>query len=74
MAQHLLNQIDFSIFQSQSKMEEDYSQETKDLATLLQTFTAENESQQDQNSSQDNNVEHKKEQFIVAQKLKQEIF
>ena len=56
MTQELLNQIDFTIFQRQSKMEEDYSQETKDLATLLQTFTAENESQQDQNSSQDNNV------------------
>ena len=56
MTQELLNQIDFTIFQRQSKMEEDYSQETKDLATLLQTFTAENESQQDQNSSHDNNV------------------
>ena len=56
MTQELLNQIDFTIFQRQSKMEEEYSQETKDLATLLQTFTAENESQQDQNSSQDNNV------------------
>ena len=56
MTQELLNQIDFTIFQRQSKMEEEYSQETKDLATLLQTFTAENESQQDQNSSHDNNV------------------
>ena len=56
MTQELLNQIDFTIFQRQSKMEEEYSQKTKDLATLLQTFTAENESQQDQNSSQDNNV------------------
>ena len=70
MAQHLLNQIDFSIFQSQSKMEEDYSQETKDLATLLQTFTAENESQQDQNSSQDNNVEHNKRAVYSCTKVK----
>ena len=70
MAQHLLNQIDFSIFQSQSKMEEDYSQETKDLATLLQTFTAESESQQDQNSSQDNNVEHKKRAVYSSTKVK----
>ena len=56
MTQELLNQIDFTIFQRQSKMEEEYGQETKDLATILQNFTAENKSQQDQNSSQDNNV------------------
>ena len=70
MAQQLLNQIDFTIFQSQSKMEEDYSQETKDLATLLQTFTAENESQQDQSLSQDKNVEHKKRAVYSSTKVK----
>ena len=70
MAQQLLNQIDFTIFQSQSKMEEDYSQETKDLVTLLQTFTAENESQQDQSLSQDKNVEHKKRAVYSSTKVK----
>ena len=55
-------------------MEEDYSQETKDLATLLQTFPAENEDQQAQSFSQDNNVDQKKEGHIVVQKLKQEIY
>ena len=70
MAQQLLNQIDFTIFQSQSKMEEDYSQETKDLATLLQTFTAENESQQDPSLSQDNNVDHKKRAVYSSTKVK----
>ena len=74
MAQAILNQIDFTIFQSQSKMEEDYSQETKDLATLLQTFTAENEDQQDQSFSQDNNVDQKKEHHIVVERLRQEIY
>ena len=38
-------------------MEEELSQETKDLVALLRTFTDENENQQDQNSSQDNNVD-----------------
>ena len=70
MTQNLLNQIDFTIFQSQSKMESDYSQETKDLVTLLQTFTAENESQQDQSLSQDNNVEHKKRAVYSNTKVK----
>ena len=74
MTQAILNQIDFRIFQNQSKMEEDYSQETKDLATLLQTFPAENEDQQAQSFSQDNNVDQKKEGHIVVQKLKQEIY
>ena len=70
MAQAILNQIDFTIFQSQSKMEEDYSQETKDLATLLQTFTAENEDQQDQSFSQDNNVDQKKRAAYSSTKVK----
>ena len=66
MTQELLNQIDFAIFQKQSKMEEDYSQETKDLVTLLQTFTAEKESQQDQNLSHDNNVVKSKQKPIYS--------
>ena len=71
MTKELLSQIDFSIFQRQSKMEEDYSQETKDLATLLQTFTAEKESQQDQNSSHDNNVvKPKQKAFYSSTKVK----
>ena len=57
MAQAMFNQIDFSILQSWSKMEAELDQETKDLAILLKTFTDENENQQDQNSSQDNNVD-----------------
>ena len=71
MTKELLSQIDFSIFQRQSKMEEDYSQETKDLATLLQTFTAEKESQQSQNSSRDNNVvKPKHKTFYSSTKVK----
>ena len=57
MAHAMFNQIDFSILQSWSKMEAELDQETKDLAILLKTFTDENENQQDQNSSQDNNVD-----------------
>ena len=68
MTQEILNHIDFSIFQNQIKMDEDYSQETKDLATLLQTFTAEKESQQNQNSSHDNNVVKKT--FYSSAKVK----
>ena len=70
MTKELLSHIDFSIFQTQSKMEEDYSQETKDLATLLQTFTAEKESQQSQNSSHDNNVVKPKTSFYSNTKVK----
>ena len=36
----------------------------------MQTFTAENESQQDQSSSQDNNVEHKKRAVYSSTKVK----
>lgn len=52
-----MNQTDFSILRSRSKMEEELAKETKDLAILLKTFTEENEDQQHQNSSQDNNVD-----------------
>ena len=57
MAQAMLDQMNFSLIQSQSRLE----QEQKDMETLLNTFT-ENiaEDQQDQNSSQDDNVVPKK--------------
>ena len=57
MAQAMLDQTNFSLIQSQSRLE----QEQKDMETLLNTFT-ENiaEDQQDQNSSQDDNVVPKK--------------
>ena len=57
MAQAMLDQMNFSMIQSQSRM----AQEEKDLETLLGTFTESQENQQDQNSSQDNNVVPKKE-------------
>ena len=57
MAQAMLDQIGFSLIQSQSRME----QEQKDAKTLLNTFTESVEEQQSQNSSQDNNVVPKKE-------------
>ena len=53
----MLDQMNFLLIQSQSRLE----QEQKDMETLLNTFT-ENiaEDQQDQNSSQDDNVVPKK--------------
>ena len=53
MAQEMLDQANFSMIQSQSRME----QEQKDMETLLSIFT-ENivDGQQDQNVSQGNNV------------------
>ena len=59
MAQALLDQMEFTLLQSQNRTEqeqEQLDQETKDLETLLKTFTEENENQQNQNSSQDNNI------------------
>ena len=42
MAQAMLDQIEFSLLQSQSRTEqEQLDQETKDLETLLKTFTEE---------------------------------
>ena len=57
MAQAMLDQMNFLMIQSQSRME----QEQKDMDTLLSTFT-ENivDDQQDQNLSQDDNVVPKK--------------
>ena len=53
----MLDQMNFSMIQSQSRME----QEQKDMDTFLSTFT-ENivDDQQDQNLSQDDNVVPKK--------------
>ena len=56
-----LDQMEFSLLQSQSRVEQELSeQESKDLETLLKTFTEETEKQQNQNSSHDNNVVPKK--------------
>ena len=53
MAQGMLDQANFSIIQSQSRME----QEQNDMETLLSTFLeSEVEDQESQNSLQDNNV------------------
>ena len=55
MAQAMLDQANFSMTQSQSRMK----QEQKDIETLLSTFTENIESQQNQNFSQDDNVPKK---------------
>ena len=51
MAQAMLHQENFLTMQSQM-----LTQEQKDMETLLNTFTENTESQQDQNISQDDNV------------------
>ena len=57
MAQAMLDQANFSMIQSQSRME----QEQKHMETLLGTFTESVvENQQNQSFSQDNNVVPKK--------------
>ena len=56
MAQAMLDQANFSMIQSQSRME----QEQKDMETLLSTFTESIGDRQDQNFSQDDNVVPKK--------------
>ena len=56
MAHAMLDQANFSMIQSQSRME----QEKKDMETLLSTFTESIGDQQDQNLSQDDNVVPKK--------------
>ena len=57
MAQAMLDQMGFSLIQSQSRIE----QEQKDMEILLNTFTESVEEQQSQNSSQDDTVVPKKE-------------
>ena len=52
MAQAMLDQENFSMIQSQSRLE----QEQKDLETFLSTFGENEENQQDLNFSQDNNL------------------
>ena len=56
MAQAMLDQMNFSMIQSQSRME----QEQKDMETLLSTFTESIGDQQDQNFSKDDKVVPKK--------------
>ena len=56
MVQAMLDQANFSLIQSQSRME----QEQKDMETLLSTFTESIGDQQDQNFSQDDKVVPKK--------------
>ena len=74
MVQAMLDQANFLMIKSQSRME----QEQKDMETLLSTFTKNIEDQQSQNFSQDDNVVPKKkklseERIIVIQKIKPEI-
>ena len=68
MAQTMLDQANFSLIQSQSRME----QEQKDMETLLSTFTGSIGDQQDQNFSQDDMwdqcIPHKFVSFIYKQK------
>ena len=56
MARAMLDQANFSMIQSQGRME----QEQKDMETLLRIFTENIADQQIQNFSQDNNVVLKK--------------
>ena len=56
MVQAMLDQANFSLIQSQSRME----QEQKDMETLLSTFTESIGDQQDQILSQDDKVVPKK--------------
>ena len=58
IAQAMLDQANFLVIQSQSRME----QEQEDMETLLSTFKENIESQQDQNFSQDDNVVPKKDE------------
>ena len=56
IAQAMLDQANFSMIQSQSRIE----QEQKDIKTFLSTFSKNIESQQDQNFAQDENFVPKK--------------
>ena len=56
MPQAMLDQANFSMIQSQSRME----QEQKDMETLLSTFTENIEDQQSQNFPQNDHVVAKK--------------
>ena len=59
MAQAMLDQANFLTMQSQSML----TQEQKDMETLLNAFTENIDSQQDQNFSQDDVVPKKREDY-----------
>ena len=65
MAQAILDQANFLLIQSQSRM----VQERKDMETLLNTFTENIEAQQDQNFSQDDNFVPKKKIYEKKKRL-----
>ena len=65
MAQAMLDQANFSMIQSQSRME----QEQKDMETLLSTFTESIGDQQDQIFSQDDNVVPKNKKDETGKRL-----
>ena len=67
MVQAMLDQANFSMIQSQSRME----QEQKDIETLLSTFTKSIRDQQEQNFSQDDKI---KEKITFTEKPKPEIY
>ena len=60
MAQAMLDQANFLTMQSQSML----TQEQKDMETLLNAFTENIDSQQDQNFSQDDVVPKKREERL----------
>ena len=75
MAQAMLDQANFSMIWSQSRIEE----EQKDMETLSSTFTENIGDQEDQNSPQDISVvpkrrRWKEEKITVTQKLRPEIY
>ena len=68
MAQAMLDQANFSMIQSQSRME----QEQKDMETLLSTFTESIvDDQENQNFLQDNNAVSKKKKDETKKRLQQ---
>ena len=67
MVQAMLDQANFSLIQSQSRME----QEHKDMETLSSTFAESIRDQQDQKSFK--KKRWSEEMIIVTQRLKQEI-
>ena len=70
MAQIMLDKANFSLIQSQSRLE----RKQIEMATLLSTFTEVAESQQDQNFFQGNPKKRKEQVAIVILKLKLEIY
>ena len=70
MAQIMLDKANFSLIQSQSRLE----REQKEMATLLSTFTEVAESQQDQIFFRAIQKKRKEQVAIVILKLKLEIY